>query len=129
MNKVELERRTKKFALLVVHTVEKKFRRTTTGRIVARQLIRSACSVASNYREANRAESLRDFAHKLGIVEKEAAETEFWLDFSIDVPLIAPEDVSPALNEARQLLKIFTSATRTLKKQLAAPEREDKPVT
>jgi len=32
--------------------------------------------MGANYREANRAESRNDFIHKIGIVEKEGAETQ-----------------------------------------------------
>jgi len=41
--------------------------------------VRCGPSVGANYREANRAESHDDFIHKIGIVEKEASETCYWL--------------------------------------------------
>ena len=37
-------------------------------------------SVGANYREANRAESRNDFIHKIGLVEKEASESQYWLE-------------------------------------------------
>jgi four helix bundle protein len=45
------------------------------------QLQRSSTSVASNYRAACRAKSRADFVAKLGIVEEEADESAFWLEF------------------------------------------------
>jgi four helix bundle protein len=51
---------------------EKKF-------IVANQLLKSGTSIGANFREAQLAESIADFIHKLKISEKEASETEYWL--------------------------------------------------
>ena len=53
--------------------------RSEPGVVVGRQLLRSGTSIGANYREANRAESQDDFAHKVAIAVKEAAETEYWL--------------------------------------------------
>lgn len=44
------------------------------------QLIRSGTSVGANVREAQRAESKKDFKHKLRIALKEADETRYWLE-------------------------------------------------
>ncbi|AEA43152.1 four helix bundle protein [Fluviicola taffensis] len=44
------------------------------------QLIRSGTSVGANVREAQRAESKKDFKHKLRIALKEADETKYWLE-------------------------------------------------
>ena len=44
------------------------------------QLIRSGTSVGANIREAQRAESKKDFKHKLKIALKEADETKYWLE-------------------------------------------------
>ena len=49
--------------------------RTTAGRHIADQLMRSATAAAPNYAEARSGESLRDFVHKLGIVRKELNES------------------------------------------------------
>jgi four helix bundle protein len=46
---------------------------------VANQLLRSGTSIGANVREAQAAQSRRDFVHKLKISEKEMEETEYWL--------------------------------------------------
>lgn len=66
-------------ALDVIKLVEKLSKGQTTD-IIGRQLIRSATSVAANYRSACRSRSRSDFINKLGIVEEEADETLFWLE-------------------------------------------------
>ena len=47
--------------------------------ILAKQLIRSGTSVGANIKEAQNAQSGRDFVHKLKIAAKELDETEYWL--------------------------------------------------
>lgn len=44
------------------------------------QLIRSGTGIGANVREAQRAESKKDFKHKLRIALKEADETKYWLE-------------------------------------------------
>ena len=46
---------------------------------IREQVMRSATAIGANDREANRAESASDFVHKIAIVAKESAETEYWL--------------------------------------------------
>jgi four helix bundle protein len=43
------------------------------------QIFRSGTSVGANTREAQNAESKRDFIHKFKIAAKEADEVEYWL--------------------------------------------------
>jgi four helix bundle protein len=50
------------------------------GIAIGRQLLKAGTSVGANYREANRAESKSDFIHKIGIAEKEASKTNYWLE-------------------------------------------------
>ena len=53
--------------------------KTTAGRHVAGQVLRSGTSPAPNYAEARGAESGADFVHKLRIAVKELNETGIWL--------------------------------------------------
>ncbi len=82
---------------------------------VGRQLLRASTSVGANYREANRGESKADFIHKVGVAEKEASETAYWLEICHDAPLGQPEAVKPLLNESGQLLAILTTIGRKAK--------------
>ena len=113
--KTELEDRTVEFALRAIRFVET-FPKTQTGWIIGRQLLRSATSIGANYREASRAESKDDFIHKIGIAEKEAAETEYWLLICQRAPLgSAPEAL---LDESRQLIAILSAIGRKTKNRL-----------
>ncbi len=46
---------------------------------VAKQVLRSGTSIGANTREAQSAESNKDFIHKFKIAHKEVLETEYWL--------------------------------------------------
>ncbi len=47
--------------------------------VIAKQLMKSGTSIGANIKEAQNAESKRDFIHKMKIAIKEADETEYWL--------------------------------------------------
>ena len=77
--------------------------------------MRSATSLGANYRESNRAQSRNDFIHKIALGEKEAAETQYWLELSQDAGLGGEHDQEWLLQEANELLAIFTSIGKTSK--------------
>lgn len=106
MDKHELERRTKKFAVSVILFVEELPKKKTSD-VLGYQLLKSGTSVGANYREANRAQSRADFVHKIGIVEKEIAETQYWLEVMEEVSLGDTEAQATLLKEAGELLSIF----------------------
>jgi len=47
---------------------------------LSNQLFRSGTSIGANIREAQNAESVKDFIHKFKIAAKEADETSYWLE-------------------------------------------------
>ena len=110
----ELEERTKQFAVRVVKTVTL-FPKNNEGQVVGKQLLRAGTSIGANYREANRAESRNDFIHKVGVAEKEAAETIYWLEICRDTKLGPVNQIAELLNEAGQLLAILITIGRKAK--------------
>lgn len=112
--KTELEGRTKDFAVRIVRLI-RTFPKTVDGIEVGRQLQKSGTSIGANYREANRAESKNDFVHKVGIAEKEASETAYWLEMCETAILGRNEDVKSLLKEATELLAILTTIGRKAK--------------
>jgi four helix bundle protein len=119
MDKVELEKRTKQFALKII-AFASTLPHTKTGAIVEYQLVKAGTSVGANYREANRAESRADFIHKIAIVEKEASESCFWLEICDEADLGNVEQRTWLLHESRELLAIFTSIGKTTKSNRAS---------
>jgi len=112
MNK-DLERRTKQFSLAIIR-FSAGLPRDREADIVARQLVRSATSIGANYREANRAVSRADFVNKIGTVQKEAAETQYWLELLMDSG-IAKTSTAVLHAESSEPLAIFTTIGKKLK--------------
>jgi four helix bundle protein len=117
MDKNDLKQRTKKFALDVIKLSEL-IPKTEVGRIVIRQLIRSATSVAANYRAACRARSKEEFVAKLGTVIEEADESIFWLEILIEGSLLKQSIVAPILQEAHEITAIMVSSSKSARKNL-----------
>jgi four helix bundle protein len=112
--KTELEGRTKEFSVRIVRLI-RTFPKTVDGIEMGRQLLRSGTSIGANYREANRAESKGDFIHKVGIAEKEASETVYWLELCEASPLGNTVEVRSLLAESNELLAIVTTIGRKAK--------------
>lgn len=116
MNSEGLKKRTKQFVLRIMKLVDA-LPRTTTGRIIGGQLIRSGTSVGANYRAACRGRSRAEFSAKIGTVAEEADESCFWLELIIEGGLMEERLVKPLLDEANELTAIFTAAAKTSRKR------------
>src|SRR5438445_10779263 len=112
MKSVELQERTKSFALRVLHLIER-LPNTIGGRVLANQVARSATSVSANYRAACRARSRAEFSSKLGTLAEEADESLHWLEMIRDGDFIPEKRISSLLTEADELTAIFTVVRRT----------------
>lgn len=77
--------------------------------------MKAGTSVGANYREANRAESLNDFIHKIAVVEKEASESQFWLELCNDAKLGNTRQLCWLCQESSDRLAIFTRSGKTAK--------------
>ena len=116
MNKEELKQRTKHFALRVMTLVDH-LPRNRKGRVLGDQLLRSATSVAANYRSACRARSTAEFIAKLGTVLEEADESALWMELMIEGAVLTESEVGPLLTEANELAAIMFSARRTTQRK------------
>lgn len=81
---------------------------------IYKQLLRSGTSIGANVREAHNAESKADFIHKLGIAQKEADETIYWLDL-ICATNGDSEELKILKSQAEEILKIIRSIIITSK--------------
>ncbi|MCF8246011.1 MAG: four helix bundle protein [Saprospiraceae bacterium] len=107
------QNKTKQFAIDVI-----KFCRTfpndQAARVISYQIIKSATSVAANYRAACRGRSQAEFFSKICIVVEEADESVFWLEmiegaqFKIDV-----DELKRLKHESDELLAISSKAKGT----------------
>lgn len=114
MTSEELKARTKAFGLRIIKLVDA-MPRSLAGRVIGKQLLRSATSVGANYRAACRAQSHAEFAAKLSIVVEEADEALYWLELVNESGLIKAERLGGLLREANELLAIVSASRKTAK--------------
>lgn len=84
--------------------------------VISYQLLKSSSSVAANYRAVCRGKSGSDFLHKLKIVDEEADESLFWLEFLKDLDVKYDKlELEKLIKEANELVSIFSAAIKTIK--------------
>lgn len=115
MNPIELENRTLEFGKNLIRVIAKLPKCSINDRLLG-QVISSGTSIGANYREANSAESEKDFKHKMNISFKEAKETRYWLDLIIYYNLSFVVDLAPVRQESDELTRIFGSAVYSCKR-------------
>jgi four helix bundle protein len=114
-NEPDLKRRTKAFALRILKLVDA-LPKTTAGRALASQIVRSGTSVAANYRAACRARSTADFIAKMGIVEEESDESLFWLELLEESELVSATKLAAIKQEANELIAITIASIKTTRR-------------
>jgi four helix bundle protein len=115
MSQMDLKKRTKAFALRILKLVDA-LPKTTAGRALASQIVRSGTSVAANYRAACRAKSPADFMAKMGIVEEEDDETLFWLELLEESELVTAAKLTAIKQEANELIAITVASIKTARR-------------
>ncbi len=118
MTEHDLIERTKRMALNTI-TLIRLFPKNDEGSILGKQLLRSATSIAANYRSACKARSLKDFINKLGIVEEEADETQLWLELIIESNILSSSKSKELLQEAKELTAIFAASRKTAQRNFS----------
>ena len=99
--------RTKQFAIGIITFVDA-LPKSIASFVLGKQLLRSATSVAANYRAICLARSDAEKYSKLCIVE-EADESLFWLELIHESGMNQFETLQPLLREAGELTRIFTA--------------------
>src|SRR5947207_15652910 len=112
MSEPDLKKRTKAFALRVLKLVDA-LPKTTSGRTLGAQLVRSGTAVTANYRAARRAKSIAHFLSKLGDVEEEANETLFWIELLEESGIVRAKRLSALKKEADELVAITVASIRS----------------
>lgn len=118
MAKYDLEDRLLSFSKNVF-SFSKTIKQDATNKPIISQLVRSSSSVGANYIEANEALSKKDFVHRLKIARKEAKETAYWLDITLDYDHSGNSKI--LIKECVEIKKIL-SAIIIKAQQLLVPE-------
>jgi four helix bundle protein len=82
---------------------------------LSNQLLRSGTGVGALIREAEHAESRKDFSHKLNISLKEANESIYWLELLHATDYINKKMFDSMSKDATELLKMLIASVKTTK--------------
>ena len=112
----EFRQRTRNFAIRVLKLGDS-LPTPLSAQVVGRQSVRSATSVAANYRAACRARSDREFAAKLHIALEEADESELWLELLEDAEVVQPNRLQSLHTECGEIVAILATSERTARQR------------
>ncbi len=82
---------------------------------LSQQLIRCGTSIGALVREAEYAESRKDFIHKLSIGLKEANEAVYWLELLFATQYISKKMFDSMIKDGTEILKMLISSVKTSK--------------
>lgn len=99
-------------------TVAQALPKSSAGRHIGTQLLRSGTSTGANYNEAHAAESRRDFIHKMQIVLKELREAQYWLQVIERAKMLPDKQLKNLLVESNELIAMTVSSIVTARKGL-----------
>jgi len=118
MDSKDLKIRTKNFAIETIHFVNT-LPKSKSNDVISYQILKSATSVAANYRASLRGRSSAEFISKLNIVLEEADESMFWFEVIKETNQKLNWDKLENLHkESNELTAIFTSSLKTARKNL-----------
>ena len=111
--KSDFIRRALKFSVEIIRLTEV-FPNKRQFWIIADQLIRSACSIGANMKEANSASSKKDYINFYSHALKSANETIYWLDLLKEI--LDNLKIDKLILEANELARILAASIITMKK-------------
>ena len=86
--------------------------------IISKQLMRSGTAPGALAREAEHAQSKKDFINKMSIGLKEINETNYWLCLLKDTKFVKEEEFKSINDDCIEILKIMVKIVKTSKENL-----------
>ena len=111
---IDITERTVAYSIRVIK-LYRQIAKDNVGRVIGKQILRSATSIGANVHEAQGAQSKADFIAKMSIAHKEAYETSYWLRIMAEAELVKPDQLAPLVDETTQIVKILSSILITSK--------------
>ena len=106
-----LRARTKEASLRIIRVFQQ-LPRTGEASVLGKQLLRSATSVAANFRAACRGRSTAEWYAKLCICVEEADETLFWLELLGDSGIVPKTRLESLEQEYLEIVSILAAARK-----------------
>ena len=86
--------------------------------VLSKQLLRSGTSVGAMVREAEHAETKKDFVHKMAIAQKEINESIYWLELLKETDYISEQEFKSLNTDAIEIIKLITSIIKSAKSSI-----------
>ena len=86
--------------------------------VLSKQLLRSGTAIGALIREAEHAQSKKDFLNKMNIALKEANETLYWIILLEKTDYITKTEYNAIFYEAKELVKILAAIVKTTKNNI-----------
>ena len=83
--------------------------------VISQQILKAGTSVGALIREAEFAESRKDFMHKLYIGLKEANESKYWLELLYATAYISKSMFQSIYKDSSELVSMLVSSVKTIK--------------
>lgn len=108
----------KSFAMAI--RIVKLYKYLTTEKqeyVLSKQLLRCGTNPGAMVREAKNAESDSDWIHKLCVAQKEAGETQYWLELLYATNFLSEEQFRSIFNDVDEVCRLITSSILTKKQR------------
>lgn len=86
--------------------------------VISKQLIRSGTAVGALIREAEFAQSKKDFVNKMSIALKEANESVYWINLLKDTDYIIKIEHDALVSYCKELVAMLVSTIKTTKSNI-----------
>lgn len=115
MNEGVFKEKSMQFAIRIVnlHKYLSSKRSETT---ISKQLLRSGTAIGALHREAEYAESKKDFIHKLAIAQKECNETLYWIELLYKTDYLDKNEFESLITDGSELMVMLISIIKTTKR-------------
>ncbi|WP_223550817.1 four helix bundle protein [Aestuariivivens sp. NBU2969] len=117
MSKSILKDKSYEFAILIVRLSQKLISENKQYTL-SKQLLRSGTAIGALIREAEFAQSKKDFINKMSVSLKEANETLYWLDLLKDTDYLSIEAYKKHSNLNKELVAMLVSSIKTFKSKV-----------
>jgi four helix bundle protein len=83
--------------------------------VLSKQLLRSGTAIGALIKEAEHAQSKKDFVNKMSIALKEANESEYWLMLLFSSEYIDEKSYNSIVLDCKELIKLLISIVKSSK--------------
>lgn len=87
-------------------------------KILSKQLLRSGTSIGANVTEAQKGQTMPDFATKMNIALKEANETLYWIKLLYKTDFLTTEQYNSIHQDIEEIISLLVAICKTSREKL-----------